>query len=70
MRFREIPLEICVRACLRKIEIFQIAYMKIESFVILGGPAGGSRTLTGAFAPDAGEKERDRERVLEINKEA
>ena len=31
--------------------IFQIAYMKIESFVILGGPAGGSRTLTGAFAP-------------------
>ena len=31
---------------------FRIAYMKIESFVILGGPAGGSRTLTGAFAQE------------------
>ena len=28
--------------------------MKIESFVIFGGPAGGSRTLTGAFSPKGG----------------
>ena len=31
-------------------------------FLIFFGPAGGSRTLTGAFAPRAGEKEREVDR--------
>ena len=31
-------------------------------FFIFFGPAGGSRTLAGAFAPRAGEKEREREK--------
>ena len=77
MRFREIPTGGCVRSCLGKsrfswnseVSRNEQDFRKIVRCCDISdffGPAGGSRTLTGAFAPRAREKkEKEKEREVE-----